>query len=71
MKAASGGGLCYPSLATATHALDRIDFTVGLHRLRYHGKSGAIACRTFMLSWFQGWLFHLTFQMRRPVGSLF
>jgi hypothetical protein len=59
-KAASLGGLRYPSLTTATLALDRIDFTAWLYRLHYHGESGAIARRTFMLSRLHGRLFHLT-----------
>jgi hypothetical protein len=61
---ASVGGLYDTSLATAILALDRIDFAARLHRLHYHGKSGAIACRTFMLSRFHGWLFHLTSRTR-------
>src|SRR5258707_15650547 len=53
------GGPCYPPLATAILALDRIDSAAGLHWLHYDGKPGAIACRTFMLSRFSGSLFHL------------
>jgi hypothetical protein len=38
-KTASVGSLRYPSLTTATLALNRIDFAVGIHRLHYHRKS--------------------------------
>jgi len=56
---ASVGGLWYPSLTTAFLARRRIDFAAGLHWLHYHGIASAIACRTFMLSRFSGWLFHI------------
>ena len=59
-KAASVDGLGYPSLTTASVALDRIDFTAWLYRLHYHGESGAIARRTFLLNRLHGRLFHLT-----------
>jgi hypothetical protein len=56
---ASVGSPGYPSLTTAILALDRIGFATGLHRLHYRRKSGAIACRTFVLDRFHGWLSHL------------
>jgi hypothetical protein len=43
----------YPSLTAAILALDRIDFVTGLHRLHNRRKSGAIACRTFVLEAFR------------------
>jgi len=55
----SVGGPGYPSLTAAILALDRIDFATGLHWLHYRRKSGAIACRTFVLDRFHGWLSHL------------
>ena len=58
-EAASVGGLCYPPLAAAVLAPDRIDFATGLSRLLDHGKSGAVAFRAFMLSRFLGLPFHL------------
>jgi hypothetical protein len=57
-KAASVGGLFYPSLATAFLARRRIDFAAGLHWLLYRRKSCAVACRTFTLRRVRGWLFH-------------
>ncbi len=63
---ASVGSPGYPSLTTAILARDRIDFATGLHRLHYRRKSGAIACRTFVLDRFHGWLFHLNPFRRAP-----
>src|SRR5882672_1402895 len=66
---ASVGGPDYPSLTTAILALDRIDFATGLQRLLYRRKAGALACRTFLLGRFHGWLSHFgTVQARAPVG---
>jgi hypothetical protein len=59
VKAASVPGPGYPSLAAAILALDWIDFATGPHRLRYLRKSGAIACRTFVLDRLHRWLSHL------------
>jgi hypothetical protein len=67
---ASVGGPGYPSLTTAILALDRIDFAAGLRRLHHHRKSGAIACRTFMLGRFHGWLSHLNLSGARPSWAL-
>src|SRR5712671_695540 len=67
---ASVGGPGYPSLTTAILALDRIDFAAGLHRLHHHRKSSAIACRTFMLGRFHGWLSHLNLSGARPSWAL-
>jgi membrane-associated phospholipid phosphatase len=64
----SVGGPDYPSLTAAILALDRIDFATGLHRLHYRRKSGAIACRTFMLDRFHGWLSHLNLSGESAVG---
>jgi hypothetical protein len=58
-KAASVGGLFYPSLAAAFLTRSRIDFAARLHRLHYNGIASAIACRTFRLGRLRGWLFHL------------
>jgi hypothetical protein len=45
--------------ATATLlARRRIDFADGLHWLPDRGKSGAAACRTFMLNPIRDWFFH-------------
>jgi hypothetical protein len=32
---------------------------LGLYWLHYLGKAGTVACRTFMLLRFSGWLFHM------------
>ena len=69
-RRASVGGPGYPSLTTAILALDRIDFAAGLRRLHHHRKSGAIACRTFMLGRFHGWLSHLNLSGARPSWAL-
>jgi hypothetical protein len=48
-----GGGLD-PALAAAFGAAWRINFAAGLRRLPHHGKSSAVALRTFTLSRFYG-----------------
>ena len=68
IRAASVGSPRYPSLTAAILALDRIDFATGPHRLHYRRKSGAIACRTFMLDRFHGWLSHLNLSGESAVG---
>src|ERR1700686_3384107 len=57
-KAASVGGLWYPSLTTAFLAGLRIDFAAGLHWLHYRRIASAIACRTFILRRLRGRPFH-------------
>src|SRR5207237_795411 len=65
---ASVRGLCYPSLTTAFLAPRRVDFATRLYWLHYLGKAGTVACRTFMLLRFSGWLFHLDY-VRRPSSA--
>jgi hypothetical protein len=67
---ASVGSPGYPPLTAAIFALDRIDFATGLHRLYYRRKSGAIACRTFVLDRFHGWLSHLNLSGARLSWAL-
>src|SRR5258708_3347561 len=68
-KAASVGVLCYPSSGAAFLARRWIDFVPRSHRLHYHGITGAIACRTFLLSRISGWLWHLSLLSRwRPLS---
>jgi hypothetical protein len=67
-KAASVDGLWCPPLATAFRAGWGIDFAVGLHWLLYLGKSGPIACRTFILGRLGGWPFHSNLS-ERGAGS--
>jgi hypothetical protein len=57
-KAVSVGGLCYPSLTATLLARRRIDFADGLRWLHDRGKSGAAACRTFILNPIRDWFFH-------------
>jgi hypothetical protein len=49
----------YPPLAVALLATWRIDPAAGLRRLLYHGKTGAIAFRAFVLGRLCGLPFHL------------
>jgi hypothetical protein len=56
--------------AAAILALDRIDSATGLLRLHYRRKSGAIACRTFVLDPFHGWLSHLNLSAARLSWAL-
>jgi hypothetical protein len=53
-KAASVGGLCYPSLATAFLARRRIDFADRSHWLHHRGISSAVACWTFLFDRIRG-----------------
>ena len=57
------GGPCSPPLTTTFLAPRRMDFIVGPRWLRYHGKPGAVARRTFLLGRIGGWLFHLNLSM--------
>jgi uncharacterized membrane protein YbhN (UPF0104 family) len=69
-RPASVGGLCYPTLAAAVLAPDRIDFAARLRWLLYCRKSGAVAFRAFVLSRFLGLSFHLNIlRGRRPSGG--
>jgi hypothetical protein len=71
LRAASIGAR-YLSLATTILARDWIYSAAWLHRLHYHGESGALARRTYLLGRrLHGRLFHLTSQLRlswRPVS---
>ena len=66
----SVGSPGYQSLTAAIFALDRIDFATGLHRLYCRRKAGAIACRTFVLDRFHGWLSHLNLSGARLSWAL-
>jgi hypothetical protein len=66
----SSGGGPYSPFTAAILALDRIDFAPRLHRLRYLRKSGAIACRAYMLGRFHGRLSHFNLSGSPLVGGL-
>jgi hypothetical protein len=66
----SGDGTTFASGSVSGGSFSGVssDFSAGLHRLHYRRKSGAIACRTFVLDRFHGWLSHLNLSGARALG---